>query len=359
MPIEMKIWKIADQPQLLSFEPMQSEAKLEKLLMQDIRILSPHLFLIGSQVITSYGKFIDLMALDDEGNIVVIELKRDKTPRDAVSQLLDYASWVKGLVYEDVERIYSEKNNGKIFAKSFLESMQADAPEELSGNLKLLLVASTLDPESERIMNFLSENYGVPINAAFFRYFQDGGSEYLTRTWLIDPSAAEANVAKSSVARSKERWNESDFYVAFGEDDNRNWEDARSFGFVSAGGGRRYSRPLSNLFVGSRVFVHVPGRGYVGVGKVTDQVKTIQEFTVQANGAETNILDAQVKGKYLTQFADDPELAEYFVPITWESTVSADKAFWKAGMYANPNIVTKLRNQTTLALLKEQFGLKD
>jgi hypothetical protein len=237
--------------------------------------------------------------------------------------------------------------------------MAVDAPEELSGNLKLLLVASTLDPESERIMNFLSENFGVPINAAFFRYFQDGGSEYLTRTWLIDPLAAEANVEKTGIARSKEKWNQSDFYVAFGEDENRNWEDARRLGFISAGGGRHYSRPLSHLFIGSRVFAHIPGKGYVGVGKVMDEVKSIQDFTVQSNGAETNILAAQVKGKYLTQFADDPELAEYFVPVEWEITVPTDKAFWKPGMYANQNIVTKLRNQTTLDLLKEHFELND
>jgi len=359
MPIEMKVWKIADQPQLLKFEPMESEAKLEKLLIQDISILSPHLFLIGSQVVTSYGKYIDLLALDDEGNIVVIELKRGKTPRDAVSQLLDYASWANGLGYAELQKIYADKNGGKVLGKSFLESLEAEAPEELSGQLKLLLVASTLDSESERIMNFLSENYGVPINAVFFRYFQDGGSEYLTRTWLIDPSEAEANTAKSAVARSKEHWNESDFYVAFGEDENRNWEDARNYGFVSAGGGRRYSRPLSNLFVGCRVFVHIPGRGYVGVGAVVDQVKSLQEFTVQAEGAEVNLLNAPVKGKYLEHFENDPEMAEYFVPVTWEATVPADQAFWKTGMYANQNIVTKLRNQTTLALLKEHFGLVD
>src|SRR5271167_1666418 len=106
MPVEMKIWKIAERPVPLSFEPMESEAKLEKLLVQDITILSPQLFLIGSQVPTIYGKFVDILALDDEGNVVVIELKRDRTSRDAVSQLLDYASWAMDLNYSDIQQIH-------------------------------------------------------------------------------------------------------------------------------------------------------------------------------------------------------------------------------------------------------------
>ena len=225
--------------------------------------------------------------------------------------------------------------------------------------LKLLLVASTLDPESERIMNFLSENYGVPINAVFFRYFQDGDSEYLTRSWLIDPSEVDENAAKSSGARTQGLWNGKDFYVAFGEDDERNWDDARRLGFISAGGGKRYSRPLGNLFVGARIFAYIPGNGYVGVGTVTGEVQSAYEFTVEKDGSDIPILSAGLNGQYLRQFANDSEMAEYFVPVQWVKTVPNSETFRKPGMYANQNIVTKLRDQTTLSELREHFDLKD
>ena len=37
---------------------------------------------IGWQVRTSFGGIIDLLAINPDGSLVLIELKRDKTPRD-------------------------------------------------------------------------------------------------------------------------------------------------------------------------------------------------------------------------------------------------------------------------------------
>lgn len=358
MPIEMRIWKIEDAPRPLAFEPMESEAKLEEILVQDITILSPDLFLIGSQVATAHGKFVDLLAIDDEGNIVVIELKKGKSPRDAVAQLLDYGSWAKTLGYEDVEGIFSEKNEGKPFGKTYAEIAGADPPMELGEQPQLLLVASALDPESERIMNFLSEDYGVPINAAFFRCFQDGGSQYLTRSWLLEPSEVERSSSKSKANRVQQPWNGTDFYVAFQEDQHRRWDEAVRFGFVSAGGGARYSRKLFNLFVGARIFVYIPQRGYVGIGTVEEEAVPVREFTIESQGKNVNVLDAGLKGEYLGNLADDPERAEHFVRVNWIRTVPAEDAFRRPHMYANQNVVTKLRDQATLQLVESHFGVE-
>lgn len=73
---------------------MESEQQLENLIVADISILNPNWLLIGRQVRTDFDKFIDLLAIDASGSVIIIELKRDKTPRDVVAQALDYASWV-------------------------------------------------------------------------------------------------------------------------------------------------------------------------------------------------------------------------------------------------------------------------
>ena len=94
-------------PERVRFTSLDSEKRLEDTLAEDISILSPELMLIGRQVSTSYGKYIDLLAINEEGDLVVIELKRNKTPREVVAQLIDYASWVQGLSYDEIAAILS------------------------------------------------------------------------------------------------------------------------------------------------------------------------------------------------------------------------------------------------------------
>src|SRR3954454_23364290 len=66
----------------------------------------------------------------------------------------------------------------------------------------------------------------------------------------------------------REDWNGRDFYYSAGEGDRRRWPDMARYGFVSAGGGRWYSRTLRALRPGHRVWAHIPRVGYVGVGEV-------------------------------------------------------------------------------------------
>lgn len=75
-------------------------------------ILSDEWMLIGRQEITQDAGRIDLLAIVPDGSLVLIEIKRDRTPREVVAQALDYASWVKSLKSDDVASIYSKFTNG-------------------------------------------------------------------------------------------------------------------------------------------------------------------------------------------------------------------------------------------------------
>lgn len=357
MPIEVGIWRINGGPRKVAFSALESESRLEKVLEQDISILSPDLMLIGRQVPTAHGKFIDLLAMDADGSLSVIELKRNRTPREVVAQVLDYGSWVQGLSYGEITDIYTERNNGKEFEQGFDEAFGISPPEKLNESLQLIVVAAELDNASERIISYLSDNFGVPINAVFFRYFKDEENEYLTRTWLIDPTVVEAKSSKSSTQKQKEAWNGRDFYVSFGDDPRRSWEDAVEYGYISAGGGRWYSRTLHKLTPGARVFVCMPGTGYVGVGIVKGDAKPLKEFAVETPEGEKPIVEVATKAPKMTVGMDDPERSEYFVAVDWLNTLTREEAIWETGMYANQNTVTKLRNQFTLERLVERFGL--
>lgn len=174
-----------------------------------------------------------MLAIDIDGNIAIIELKKKRTPRDVVAQIIDYASWVQRLSYKGIENFF-KNNNSNSLEEAFVEKFGVPLPEELNMLHEMIIVSVELDHATERIVQYLSSNYDVPINAVFFRYFIDGNNEYISRSWLIDSHDLEKSSAQSI---KKDSWNRRDFVVNFGEGENRSWEDARKYGFISAGNG--------------------------------------------------------------------------------------------------------------------------
>jgi hypothetical protein len=299
--------------------------------------------LIGRQVPTSHGKYVDLLALDGDGAIHVLELKRDRTPRDVVAQTLDYGSWVQNLSHEDVLGIYAKYAPDKALEVAFEGVFDVPVPEELNTGHFLTVVAGDLDPESERIVNYLAGVYGVPINAVFFRYFSDGDREYVARTWLRDQQQEAGHRTDK-----KEQWNGKDWYFNFGESPERAWEDARNHGFVSAGGGHWYSDSLPSIRDGARIWVYIPTFGYVGVGTVTGAP---QRFT-ESQFAQIPDLN----GTYVYATGED----EWVLPVEWIKTVPKTQAVRHKGMVAYRNTAVRLRNSFTLEILHRAFtGVED
>jgi hypothetical protein len=359
MSIEIGIWRMDKEAKRIPSTKLDDEDELQALIFHDPSLISDDLLILGQHVRTAYGKEIDLLGINSEGELVVIELKRDKTPRDVVAQTIDYASWIGQLSYQDIVEIFNKYNPpGDSFEHAFEDAFKHAPMENLNETHLLVVVASELDDSTERIVDYLGESFGVPINVVFFSCFEDGGNKYLTRTWFKDPKEVEASFATSNTKTKKEAWNNRDFYVNFQEGESRNWEDARKYGFVSAGGGTWYRKTLFNLFVGARIFVNHPGLGYIGVGIVKDGAKPVKDFFVTLNGKEIPILEAHLNGKIGKQ-ADDPELTEYLVKVEWIKTVPLKSAYWETGFFATQHTVSKLRNKFTLDKLTAHFELEE
>lgn len=195
MPLDIRIWEIQNGTDLreISQSKLDLEEKIEKWLESDISVLADDLIVIGRQVKTDFGGYIDLLCLDHGGDVVIIELKKERTPREITSQALDYASWVKDLSNERITEIAAGYFGGQEqFEDQFNRSFGEPLPEILNEQHKMLIVAAEVDSDSERIINYLSDSYGVSINAASFQYFQDSdGRELLARVFLIQPSEVE------------------------------------------------------------------------------------------------------------------------------------------------------------------------
>jgi hypothetical protein len=339
MPIQHAIWTVADKPVPLAAARLPSEQTLEEMIVRDPRILSNEWMLIGRQEVTSHGGRIDLLAIAPDGSLVLIELKRDRTPREIVAQALDYASWVDGLEAEKIAQIYQRFSNGgsldAAFAQRFGTELDAD---ELNQSHQIIIVAAELDAATERIIKYLNER-DIAINVVFFQVFEHSGQQLLSRAWLLDPSETQANVAASSKSvGEREPWN-GEYYVSYGDIVSRSWEDARKYGYISAGGGSWYSQTLKLLSPGDRVWVKIPKTGYVGVGRVTGAVQPAKEFMVSTPDGPRPALDVLSHAERYKANADDPEKTEYFVPVTWLDTVPREKAVNELGLFGNQNTV--------------------
>ncbi len=339
MPIQHAIWKVGDKPAPLSRSRLVNEQKLEEMIVRDPDILSSEWMLIGRQEITSHGGRIDLLAIAPDGSLVLIELKRERTPREIVAQALDYASWVEQLTPEKVAQIYQRYSNGGNLDEAFRQRFGADLDEEtLNESHQIVIVAAELDAATERIIGYLNDR-DIAVNALFFQVFQNGNDQLLSRAWLIDPGQTQANAATTTkVKGEKEPWN-GEYYVSFGDAESRSWSDAVTYGFISAGGGSWYSQTLKLLSPGDRVWVKIPKTGYVGVGRVTEAARPVKEFKVMTASGEVSALDVLRHAPKYKLYADDPEKTEYLVRVAWLETRPEEQAVNEVGLFGNQNTV--------------------
>jgi uncharacterized protein YeaO (DUF488 family) len=358
MPIHHAIWRVGDQPAPLVSSRLASEQQLEDMIVRDPRILSSEWMLIGRQEVTSHGGRVDLLAIAPDASLVLIELKRDRTPREIIAQALDYASWVEQLTPDRVAQIFQRFSGGKSLDAAFQQRFGVELDEEtLNQSHQIIIVAAELDPSTERIIGYLNAR-NIAINVVFFQVFEHGLDKLLSRAWLIDPVETQVNVASTTTAKvEKEPWN-GEFYVSFGDESSRSWDDARRFGFISGGGGSWYSQTLKLLLPGDRVWVKIPKKGYVGVGTVLESVQSVNDFKVQTESGEQPALTVLKHADRYRLTANDPERAEHFVRVQWLDTVSEDKAINEVGLFGNQNTVcqpTTPKWRHTVERLKDVF----
>lgn len=166
--------------------------------------------------------------------------------------------------------------------------------------------------------------------------------------------------AYRDAAKGPPAWNGRDFYVSFGENEQRSWEEAIRYGFVSAGGGEWYTKSLKQLKPGNRVFVYIPKGngvgGYVGVGEVKEEAMLAKDFQVGVNGAAASYLEV-TESPGASQNRDDPASAEWVVPVHWIETRSREEAVRDSDFFANQNSAVRLTHGYTLKRLNDEFAL--
>ncbi len=132
--------------------------------------------------------FPDLLGVDAEGNLVIVELKKDRAPRDVVAQLLEYAALADELSEEKIKEIaetYFETRDefkGKQFYDAFKDVFDISDTDEvppLNRNLRLYVVAGDIPVRVARVCRFLRTSYGMDISCIDVSTFQTKAGERL------------------------------------------------------------------------------------------------------------------------------------------------------------------------------------
>ncbi len=128
MPIKHALWTVGTNPTPLRTSQLASEQFLEDMIDKNLSILSENWMLNGRQEITHFGGRTYLLAIDPNGDLVLIELKRHKTPREIVAQAIDYAAWVEKLTSDKIAQIYQRYSNGGNLSEAFKDRFGTERP---------------------------------------------------------------------------------------------------------------------------------------------------------------------------------------------------------------------------------------
>lgn len=286
------------------------ERTLEKVILGHPEVAGERLLVLGSQL-TEFEEDLDrldVLAIDERGEIVLLELKVDEKYRVSDLQALAYAA-----AYANQEpRNFAETLRRSMTQRGEVTATLEEAKDRIarfvgkdfedwepSQYVRIKVIAPAFPTRVLATIRWLRELHGVHIEAIQVNLFESSpDSYYLTFERVLPlPDAAEFELTWRDRERRRraenigEEWDGKSFYFLFGDPARRSWEDGLRYGFVSAGGAPKWSDPLKQLFVGAQVYVHVPPRRYVAIGKVTEERRPIAKFTVELNGQRTPLLD--------------------------------------------------------------------
>lgn len=195
MSEELRLWTVSKAGEVEPLSPvsaMPTEVALEDLLVRNPEMLEHGLKLVGRQTPTQTG-WLDLLAVDRDGRLVVYELKRGTLVREAVTQVLDYASDLDAMNLTDLATHIAERsgNDGidaiEDFEQWYLDNFGGD---DLSRLLppRMILIGLGVDPVTERMARFISRG-PVDVSVVTFKAFMSGDDRLLARQMEVKPQA--------------------------------------------------------------------------------------------------------------------------------------------------------------------------
>lgn len=193
----MPLFEVSED-ELVPFRRVQAgpelyESEIEDLLWQNIdAFVGQPLFPVARQANLGGGLIADVLALDKEGRVFVIEVKRD-VDRRQLAQSLEYAGWARQTNLDELAGLFHE-GTSEFFA-AWMEFTGTDSPQLIRRPPQLVLVARDLDARTDSALAYLVEN-DLPVTVLRVNLYED--QEH--RRFLDVGAEEDADVGFTSVA---------------------------------------------------------------------------------------------------------------------------------------------------------------
>lgn len=187
----MPIFRLEEDRLIIAQETdLEFENHLEDWLENSPRALTQEpLLWIGRQTSASVEDgtiFPDLLGVDAEGNLIIVELKRDEAPREVVAQLLEYAAWANELSDAQIHRVAEtyfatrSEFQDKTFDDAFrivFDILETDELPPLNRVLRLFIFAEEIPTRIVQVCQFLRTAYSMNIVCIDVSTFQTESNE--------------------------------------------------------------------------------------------------------------------------------------------------------------------------------------
>ena len=175
---------------------------------------------IGRQVTAAVGGsgfYPDLVGIDASGDLVMVELKKGKTPREVIAQIMEYAAWGSSLTSEDLNQMAQaynrridcdfSKNIDELYQEAFFPDADEMPEVEFNRNQKLFIVAEEISPVVQEVASHLRDQYSVDISCLEYEVLKSKQGEYFISTEKI-VGFTEAGKKHRTSKPAISRWSE-------------------------------------------------------------------------------------------------------------------------------------------------------
>ncbi len=208
---EIKIWATdgsGGATPLETAHQMESERLLEDTLVNNPNLLMEGLTLVGRQSPTEGGP-LDLLGVDEDGRLVVFELKRGALSREAIAQVIDYASYLETMQDQELASYISQRSGSRGSEK--IENFEEWHDAKSGGQglsalrpVRMVLVGLGVDERTARMAHFLAAG-GIDISLLTFHGFNESGRMLLARQMQVKPEMAAASGSRTLRSRPPQR----------------------------------------------------------------------------------------------------------------------------------------------------------